>query len=163
MNADKRSKGLTDIPEKLLKIAADIAERGNANLTRLTVLKKWFGHLGRLPPFAIWVASRALLARVNPYAPKVDRKSAKNSSWAKQCFVWLLALEKPDSVSAKRSKAPHNGSRLLPVTMTRQLCPRGRIPNSCPPLRMAAAHGYQTLYFLSHVLLLVDRSDRLRA
>jgi hypothetical protein len=35
MNADKRSKGLTDIPEKLLKIAADIAERGNANLTRL--------------------------------------------------------------------------------------------------------------------------------
>jgi hypothetical protein len=87
MKADKRSKGLTDIPEKLLKIAADIAERGNANLTRLTVLKKWFGHPGRLPPFAIWVASRAisgkgktgveatelfrqaraLLARVNPY------------------------------------------------------------------------------------------------
>jgi hypothetical protein len=64
---------------------------------RLAVLKKWFGSPGRLPPFAIWVASRAisgkgktgveatepfrhtraLLARVDPYAPKVDRKLAK--------------------------------------------------------------------------------------
>ena len=97
MNSAKRSKGWTDIPEKLLKISAEIAVRGNANLTRLTILKKWFGHAGRLPPFAIWVASRAisgkgktgveatelfrqaraLLAKVNPYAPKVDRKSAK--------------------------------------------------------------------------------------
>ena len=97
MNADKRSKGLDDLREKLLKIAGDIAERGNANLTRLTVLKKWFGSPGRLPPFAIWVArraisgkgktgveatelfrqARALLARVDPYAPKVNRKSAK--------------------------------------------------------------------------------------
>ena len=96
MNADKRSRGLANLREKLLKIADDIAERGNANLTRLTVLKKWFGSPGRLPLFAIWVASRAisgksktgveatelfrqaraLLARVDPYAPKVNRKSA---------------------------------------------------------------------------------------
>ena len=87
----------TNIPEKLLKIADDIAARGDANLSRLTVLKKWFDQPGRLPPFAIWVASRAisgkgktgveaaelfrqaraLLARVKPYAPKVDRKLAK--------------------------------------------------------------------------------------
>jgi hypothetical protein len=32
MNADKRSRGLADLREKLLKIADDIAERGNANL-----------------------------------------------------------------------------------------------------------------------------------
>jgi hypothetical protein len=88
---------LTDIPEKLLKISDEIAARGNANLTRLTVLKKWFDDPGRLPSFAIWVASRAssrkgrtngevvklfrqaraLLARVSPYAPKRDRKLAK--------------------------------------------------------------------------------------
>jgi hypothetical protein len=87
----------TDIAEKPLKISAEIAKRGDANLTRLTVLKKWFGHPGRLPPFAIWVASRAisgkgktaveatelfrqardLIARVNPYAPRVNRTSAK--------------------------------------------------------------------------------------
>jgi len=87
----------TDISEKLLKISAEIGSRGNANLTRLTVLKKWFGLAGRLPSFAIWVASRAisgkgktgveaaelfrqaraLLASVNPYAPKMDRKLAK--------------------------------------------------------------------------------------
>ncbi len=96
MNADKGSKGLTDIAEKLLKISGEITSRGNVNLTRLTVLKKWFAHPGRLPPFAIWVArraisgkgktgaeatelfrqARALLAGVNPYAPKVNRKSA---------------------------------------------------------------------------------------
>jgi len=87
----------TDIPEKLLAISDEIAARGNASLTRLTVLKKWFDYPGRLPPFAIWVASqassrrgktsgeavglfrqvRALLAGVNPCAPKVDRKLAK--------------------------------------------------------------------------------------
>lgn len=30
----------TNIPEKLLRIADDIAEQGNVNLTRLAVLKK---------------------------------------------------------------------------------------------------------------------------
>jgi hypothetical protein len=39
MNADKRSRGLADLREKLLKIANDIAERGNSNLTRLTSLR----------------------------------------------------------------------------------------------------------------------------
>ena len=90
----------TDIADKLLKISAEIASRGNANLTRLTVLKKWFGHPGRLPPFAIWVASRAisgkgktgveatelfrqaraLLARVNPYAPQSESYIGKGAA-----------------------------------------------------------------------------------
>jgi hypothetical protein len=97
MNPDKRARAGTDVREKLLKIAEDIAERGNVNLTRLTVLKKWFGHPKRLPPFAIWVAGRALagksrtsvgatelfrqartlLAGVNPYAPKVNHESTR--------------------------------------------------------------------------------------
>ena len=32
----------TNIPEKLIKIAEEIETTGQANLTRLTVLKKWF-------------------------------------------------------------------------------------------------------------------------
>ncbi len=47
----------TNIPEKLLKIVEEIDERGDANLTRLAVLKKWFERPERLSAFAIWVAA----------------------------------------------------------------------------------------------------------
>jgi hypothetical protein len=50
----------TAVPEKLLKIVEEIDECGNANLTKLSVLKKWFEHPGRLPAFAVWVAQRAV-------------------------------------------------------------------------------------------------------
>ena len=50
----------TNIPEKLLKIVEEIDERGSASLTRLTVLKKWFGRPERLSAFAIWFATRAV-------------------------------------------------------------------------------------------------------
>jgi len=49
----------TNIPEKLLKIGADIESNGPQNLTRLTVLKKWFETSGSLPSFAIFIAKRA--------------------------------------------------------------------------------------------------------
>lgn len=49
----------TAIPEKLLKIVEDIDTVGSANLTRLTVLKKWFDRPGRLPAFGLWVARRS--------------------------------------------------------------------------------------------------------
>jgi hypothetical protein len=149
MNPAKRSKGWTDIPEKLLKISAEIAVRGNANLTRLTILKKWFGHPGRLSPFAIWVASRAisgkgktgveaaalfrqaraLLARVNPYAPKVDRKLAKvlhdclqtfqneykNQQWGPVRMIhnWnLLLVEQALAIYLWSSDSPAHGYKL---------------------------------------------------
>jgi hypothetical protein len=47
------------IPEKLLVIADEIDAHGHANLTRLTVLKKWFELPGRLPAFGLWIARRA--------------------------------------------------------------------------------------------------------
>jgi hypothetical protein len=149
MNADKRSRGLANLREKLLKIADDIAERGNANLTRLTVLKKWFGSPGRLPLFAIWVASRAisgksktgveatelfrqaraLLARVDPYAPKVNRKSAtvlhdrlqtfqneyKNQQWGPVRIIrnWdLLLVEQALAICLWYSGSPAHGYKL---------------------------------------------------
>jgi len=48
------------IPEKLVKIVAEIDATGHANTTRLTVLKKWFQHPERLKAFALWVAARAV-------------------------------------------------------------------------------------------------------
>lgn len=49
----------TNVPEKLLAIAEEIAAKGRANTTRLTVLKKWFERPGRLPAFGLWVARGA--------------------------------------------------------------------------------------------------------
>jgi len=49
----------TAVPEKIQRIIADIDTQGNASLTRLTVLKKWFEHPGRLPAFGLWIARRA--------------------------------------------------------------------------------------------------------
>ena len=51
------------MPEKLLKIVADMDVHGQALLTRLTVLKKWFEQPERLCAFAIWVATRAVLRK----------------------------------------------------------------------------------------------------
>lgn len=86
-----------NIPEKLLKIVDEIDERGHANLTRLTVLKKWFDRPERLSAFAIWVATRAasredrtgsaaaelfreartVLAGVDQLYPELDRQAAE--------------------------------------------------------------------------------------
>jgi hypothetical protein len=49
----------TDIPEKLIKITEMIEENGQAALTRLTVLKKWFEQPDRLRAFAVFIAKRA--------------------------------------------------------------------------------------------------------
>lgn len=49
----------TTVPDKILTIIEDIESRGNVPLTRLTVLKKWFGPPHRLPAFGLWIARRA--------------------------------------------------------------------------------------------------------
>jgi hypothetical protein len=85
------------IPEKLAAIVEEIDARGEAPLTKLTVLKKWFGQPGRLRPFAVWVACRAssrkgktsgvagelflaartLLAGANEVRPQLDHVAAQ--------------------------------------------------------------------------------------
>jgi len=87
----------TSVPEKLLKIIDEIDEHGQAGLTRLTVLKKWFAHPNRLSAFSLWVAARAvsrrgktsgaaatlfleartLLAGLDPIAPKLNHQAAQ--------------------------------------------------------------------------------------
>jgi hypothetical protein len=86
----------TTVPEKLLAIADDIAAQGDAPLTRLTVLKKWFERPGRLAAFGAWAArraaarkgktrgeagelfdaARALLGKADPVRPGIDRSAA---------------------------------------------------------------------------------------
>jgi hypothetical protein len=52
----------TNISDKLREIAAAIDQRGSANLTRLTVLKKWFGVLPqRRQPFCATTDRRRLI------------------------------------------------------------------------------------------------------
>jgi hypothetical protein len=48
-----------DMRHKLQKIVVEIKECGHANLTRLTVLKKWFEPAHRLRSFGIFIANRA--------------------------------------------------------------------------------------------------------
>lgn len=86
----------TNVPEKLLKIVDEIDAQGQASLTRLTVLKKWFERPTRLSAFALWVAARAvsrrgktsgaaaalfleartLLAGLDEITPQLDRQAA---------------------------------------------------------------------------------------
>jgi hypothetical protein len=49
----------TKISEKIIKIINEIESNGEANLTRLTVLKKWFEHPYRLSSFGIFIAKQA--------------------------------------------------------------------------------------------------------
>jgi hypothetical protein len=85
-----------NISDKLREIAAEIDRRGSANLTRLTVLKKWFEVSSRLSSFAVFIADQAsrertkatnetaelfretrnLLADVDVFAPKIPRTAA---------------------------------------------------------------------------------------
>jgi len=86
-----------NISNKLRVIATAIDRRGSANLTRLTVLKKWFEVSSHLSSFAIFIAdqasrqktkttkeaaelfreARTLLADVDVFAPEIPRVVAK--------------------------------------------------------------------------------------
>ena len=48
-----------NISHKLQRIVVDIEECGHAELTRLTILKKWFEKPRRLPSFGIFIAGQA--------------------------------------------------------------------------------------------------------
>jgi hypothetical protein len=95
-----RSSGKTtqkNISEKLRDIATDIKEHGHANLTRLTVLKKWFEAPGRIMSFGAFIAiqasqptrkttkkaeqllceAREILAEVDLFVPKIPNDRAK--------------------------------------------------------------------------------------
>ena len=50
----------TNTSDKLREIVAAIERYGSANLTKLTVLKKWFGDSRRLYSFAIYIADQEL-------------------------------------------------------------------------------------------------------
>ncbi len=93
----------TKVPEKLINIIDDIDANGNASLTRLTVLKKWFEYPGRLSAFSLWVAARA-----------ASRKG-KTAGTAGDLFNEARALlvgRRPDSPGLDRAVAEDLHNRL---------------------------------------------------
>lgn len=88
----------TKVPEKLLAIVEAVRETGSANMTRMTVLKKWFERPGRPAAFGAWAAGRAsarkgktlgeagalfdearmLLKGVHKVRPELDRRAAED-------------------------------------------------------------------------------------
>jgi hypothetical protein len=96
----------TAISDKLREVVAAIEQRGSANLTRLTVIKKWLEVPGHLPSFAIFIAdhasrrktkttkeagklirdARALLADVDLFAPNIPRETATRLHASLQAF-----------------------------------------------------------------------------
>jgi hypothetical protein len=96
----------TTISDKLREIAAAIEQRGSVNLTRLTVIKKWFEVPSHLSSFAVFIADRAsrrktkatkeagellreartLLADVDVFAPNIPRKAATRLHVSLQTF-----------------------------------------------------------------------------
>ena len=87
----------TKLSDRLKDILSAIDERGSAELTKLTVLKKWFEVSSRLSSFGIFIAdqasrqnakttkeaaelfheARTLLADVDVFAPKIPRTAAQ--------------------------------------------------------------------------------------
>ena len=87
----------TNIPEKIVSILDDLNDSGFQNVTRLTILKKWFNESARLGSFASFVARKAishkgkvknkyeielfkkarrLFIKVDVFHPKIDKKAA---------------------------------------------------------------------------------------
>jgi hypothetical protein len=87
------------ISRKLQKIVTDIEEHGSAGLTRLTVLKKWFGTPRRLSSFAIFIASQA------------SRHTGKTTKEAAQLFN--VAREILADVDIFELKIPRDGATRL--------------------------------------------------
>jgi hypothetical protein len=97
---------MSRISDKLCEIAAAIDRRGSANLTRLTVLKRWFEVSSHLSSFAIFIAdqasrqktkttreaaelfrdARTLLADVDVFSPKIPRAAATRLHACLQAF-----------------------------------------------------------------------------
>ena len=95
-----------DVSHKLRKIVTDIHEGGNASITRLTVLKKWFEVPNRLRSFGVFIAStassrgsgltdetaalfceaREVLAGVDVFSPNIPRARAESLHASLEAF-----------------------------------------------------------------------------
>jgi hypothetical protein len=78
MNADKRSIAGTEVREKLLKIAAEIAERGNANLLDDSKFIPLLDML--IDSFARAGLSAALVEQLRRHACEVDHRYCQQAA-----------------------------------------------------------------------------------
>lgn len=85
------------IQGKLASIVAEIDRAGHANQTRLTSLKKWFAHSGRLQSFGLWVAA----AVVAEPADGQDGDPGLLETVHGLLADWTLASSAPDRVLLK--------------------------------------------------------------
>jgi hypothetical protein len=108
------------VPEKLLRVVDEIDARGSANLTRLTVLKKWFERAGRLSAFALWVAARA--------SSRKGKTSGAAAELFREARTLLHGLDKVHP-KPNRAKAQdlHGRLRAFQSEHQRQRCGRVRI------------------------------------
>jgi hypothetical protein len=87
----------TPIAQKLVKIADDIASKGDATLTRLTVLKKWLDQPGRMPAFALWMAYRAIA--------REGKSKGKAAELFRDALALLDTLDKPNALNSDEKNA----------------------------------------------------------
>ncbi len=83
----------TTVQEALLKIIHEIEACGQANPTKLTVLKKWLARPERLSAFALWIAGQA-----------VSRKGQKGGAAAALFQEARLLLAGLDRITAKLNR-----------------------------------------------------------
>jgi hypothetical protein len=136
------------VPEKLLRVVDEIDARGSANLTRLTVLKKWFERAGRLSAFALWVAARA--------SSRKGKTSGAAAELFREARTLLHGLDKVHP-KPNRAKAQdlHGRLRAFQSEHQRQRCGRVRIVHNWNLLLLekglavhlwhanSLAHGYE--------------------
>lgn len=92
----------TAIPEKLLKIVEQIDTTGSANLTRLTVSKKWFERPDRLSAFGLWVARRS--------AGRKGKTKGPAGALLNEVRV-LLGPDATPSINRRAAKSLHDRAR----------------------------------------------------
>jgi len=124
-----------NVPEKLLKIVDEIDSAGDARLTRLTMLKKWFEQPDRLVHFALWIESRtssrkgktkgeaatpfravrALLADLDRVHPQIDLDAARALHDRLRAFQneyrndrWIFTHEALEDEPSKSSQPQHH-------------------------------------------------------
>ena len=85
------------IQDKLHSVVAEIEEKGHANQTRLTSLKKWLAEPGHQPTLGLWVAARAAATAdaVDPAEPCLLELADKLLAG------WAPTSPAPDRVQAK--------------------------------------------------------------
>jgi hypothetical protein len=93
----------TKVPEKIKKIIAEIDTNREANVTRLTVLKKWLEYPGRMTALALWIGA-GVASQKEEIEEEEDDDTEKTEKLLKRAKTLMKKL-KPDSPKTVREQA----------------------------------------------------------